>query len=87
MLLPAHVLGAQVKGARVLQVGRQHDGLVTGLTRQLHSHVPCVERDKGKVKTGSQQMFVSKGVEARDGVAERAGGDDVVDSEGGERSF
>ena len=46
--LPALVLGAQVKGARVLQVRRQHDGLISGLARQLHTEIPRVQRDKGK---------------------------------------
>ena len=49
MLLPTLVFSSQVKGARVLQVGREHDSFVASFTRQLHTKIPGVEGDEDKV--------------------------------------
>lgn len=38
--LPSLVLGAQVEGARVLQVGGKDDGLIASLTGQLDAEIP-----------------------------------------------
>lgn len=70
--LPSLVFGAQVEGARVLQVGREDDGLVARLTRQLDAQVPRVERDKGKLEVVLGEVLGSELVEAADGIAERA---------------
>jgi hypothetical protein len=81
--LPSLVLGAQVKGARVLQVGGEDDGLVASLTGQLNTQVPRVERDESKLDVVLDKVFLGKLVEAVDGVAERACIADVLPGEGG----
>lgn len=84
MLLPALVLGAQVKGARVLEVGGQHDGLVAGFTGQLDTQIPGIQGDKGKVEIRRGQMLRGKGVEAINGIAKGAGVANVFPGEGGQ---
>ena len=70
--LPALILGAQIKSTRMLQVGGQYNGLVTGLTGQLHSKIPAIKGDESKLKVLGQEVILGKGVEAIDGVAEGA---------------
>jgi hypothetical protein len=87
MLLPALVLGAQVKGARVLQVRRQHHGLVTSLSRQLDAEVPGIEGDKDKIEVLGREMLIDKGIEPIDGVAETAGGPNMLPGERGKARY
>lgn len=70
--LPTLVLGTKIKGARVLQVGREDDGLVSSLPRKLHTEIPRVQRHKGKLQVLADEVFLSEGVEAVDGIAESA---------------
>jgi hypothetical protein len=81
--LPSLVLGAQIEGARVLQVGREDDGLVASLTGQLDAEVPRVKGDKGKLEVVLGEVLVGELVEAVDGIAERASVADVLPGEGG----
>lgn len=73
VLLPALILGSQIKGARVLQVRWKHNRLVTGLAWELHAKVPGIEGDEDKVEILGREVLGSKGVEAVHGVSEGAG--------------
>ena len=81
VLLPTLILCAQVKGARVLEVGRQHDGLVAGLSRKLDAKVPGIEGDEDKVEVLGSQILGGKGIESADGVPEGTGISDVLPRE------
>lgn len=70
--LPTLVLGTKIKGARVLQVGREDDGLVSSLPRKLHTEIPRVQRHEGKLQVLADEVFLSEGVETVDGIAESA---------------
>lgn len=63
MLLPTSILGAQIERARMLQIGRQNDGLVSRFPRQLDTEVPGIQRDKGEFKIGLDDMFLNERVE------------------------
>ena len=84
MRLPSLVLGAQVKGPRVLQIWRQHHSLVPGLPRQLDTQIPRVQRHKGKLEVLADEVFLGKGVEAVDGVPEGTCGTDMLPGESGQ---
>lgn len=68
MRLPSLVFGAQVEGARVLQIRRQDDGLVAGLTGQLHPQIPRIQRHKRKLEVLADQMFLGERIEPVDGI-------------------
>lgn len=70
--LPSCVFRPEIKGPRVLQVGWQDDGLVSGFPGQLDAEIPGVESDKGKVEVLGDQVLLGKAVEAVDGVPEGA---------------
>lgn len=70
--LPSLVFGAQVEGARVLQVGGKDDGLIASLTGQLDAEIPRVKSDKGKLMVVLDEVLLGELVEAVDGIAERA---------------
>lgn len=72
VLLPTLVFGAQIEGTRMLQVGRQYDGLVAGLAGQLYSQVPGIEGDKNEIKVLRGQVLGSESVEAVNCVSEGA---------------
>lgn len=57
----------------MLQVRWQHNSLITGLTRKLHTEVPRVERDKREFQVLADQVFLREGIEAIDNVTERPG--------------
>lgn len=82
--LPALVLGTQVEGARVLQIGREDDGLVSCLTRQLDTQVPGVKGDKGKLVVVCEQVLLGEGIESVDCIAEGTSIADVLPGQGGE---
>jgi hypothetical protein len=73
MLLPALVLSSQIKGARVLQVGGEDNGLVTSFTWQLDTKVPGIESDEDEVEVLRGQMLRGEGIEAIDGVSKGTG--------------
>lgn len=85
VLLPVLVFGAEVKGARVLQVWGEDDGFVPSLSRKLNAQIPRVQRDKCKLKVLGKE-FLGELVEAGDCVAEGACGADVLPGEGCEGS-
>lgn len=60
MLLPFGVFCAQVVCSGVLQIGRQDHSLVAGLSRQLNTEIPRVERDKGEFQVFRDQVFVGE---------------------------
>jgi hypothetical protein len=69
VLLPMLVLGAQVKGSRVLEIWWEHNGLVTSLARQLHPKIPCIEGHKGELHV-VRQVLLDELIETRDGIPE-----------------
>jgi hypothetical protein len=80
--LPSLVFAAEVERARVLEVRWQDDRLVTGLARQLYTEVPRVEGHEGKLQVLGNEVFLSKGIEAIDGVPESSSVADVFPCEG-----
>lgn len=82
--LPALVFGAQVEGARVLQVCGQHHSLVSGLAGQLHTQIPRIQGHKGKLEVLVGQVFLGEGIESGDGIAEGTCGADVFPGQGGQ---
>lgn len=87
VLLPTLVFGAQVERARVLQVRGKDDRLVAGLTRELDTQVPRVERDEGELEVVGLEVFLGELVEAGDGVAEGASVPDVFPRERGQAGW
>lgn len=73
VLLPALVFSSQVEGARVLQIGRQHDSLVASFSRELNSQIPGIERDEDKVEVLGRQILGSKRVESTDSIPKSTG--------------
>lgn len=70
--LPVLVFGAEVKRARVLEVGGKYDGFVTGFSRKLDTEIPGIEGDEGKFIVLRYQVLGCEGVEPIDGVTECA---------------
>ena len=66
------VLGAQVEGARVLQVRGKDDGLVASLAGQLDAEIPRVQSYKGKLEVVLGEVLLGELVQTVDGIAERA---------------
>lgn len=66
VLLPALVLGAEVESSRVLEIGRQDDGLVAGLTGKLDTEVPGIECDKDEVQVLIREVFARECIESVD---------------------
>ena len=84
MLLPSLIFGAQIKGPRVLEVGREHDSFVSRLTRKLNAQVPRVEGDKGKFGVVGYEVILCEFVKAIDGVTEGARCANMLPCEGGQ---
>lgn len=82
VLLPSLVFGAEVEGARVLEVGGEHDGLVPGFSGKLDAQVPSVESHKDKVEVLRIEVLGSKGIEAIDRVPEGSGISNVFPRQG-----
>lgn len=74
--LPLQILVAQVKHARVLQIHRQHHGLVAGLARKQHPEAVEVDGDKRKVL--ARHLGHEFLVELGDGIFEQKARLDVV---------
>lgn len=72
VLLPSLVLGAEVEGTRVLEVGGKHHGLVSGFSGKLDAQIPGVEGHKDEVKVLGVEMLGGEGIEAIDSVPESA---------------
>jgi len=87
VLLPSLVFRSKVKGARVLEIWRQNNGLVASLARKLNTEIPGVKRDEGEIQVLGGQMFGSKCIEAADGVAESACIADVLPGQSGEAGY
>ena len=68
--LPALVFRTQIKGTRVLEVWRKNDGLIAGLTGQLDTQVPRVERHESEFVIFGQDMLLGEGIESVNGIAE-----------------
>lgn len=68
VLLPSLIFSSQVKGARVLQIRRQHNSLVAGFSRELNSEVPGIEGDEDEIEVFRSQILGSERVEAGDGI-------------------
>lgn len=76
--LPSLIFGAQIEGARVLEVRGEDDRLVSGLTRQLHPKIPRIQRHEGKLQVLADEVFLGEGVKAGDGIAESTCRADVL---------
>lgn len=86
VLLPALVLGAEIKRPRVLKVWWKHNSLVPSLPGKLHAEIPCLEGDEDKFEVLARQVLGRKGVELVDRIAETAGVSDVFPSQGRQAS-
>jgi hypothetical protein len=73
MRLPVLVFGAEVEGARVLEVRWQNNRLVTRLTWQLDPQIPCIQGHKRKFQVVGQEMLLCELVKPIDGFAEGTG--------------
>lgn len=87
MGLPSLVFGAQVKGARVLEVGWKNDGLVAGLAGQLDPEIPRIQGHKGKLEILANQMFLGEGIEAIDGITEGTCRTDMLPCQSGQARY
>ena len=81
-LLPALVLGAEIEGARVLQIRGQHDSLVAGLAWKLDPEVPGIEGNEDKVEVLAREVLVGEGVESSDSVSKGTRVSDMFPSQG-----
>ena len=81
--LPTLVLGAKVECARVLNVRRQYDGLVTRLAGKLDTEVPRIEGDECELEVLGGDVFLVEIGEAVDCVTEGTCVADLVPGEGG----
>ena len=81
MLLPALILGTEVKRTRVLKVWRKDDGLVPGFAGKLHTEVPGVESHEDKVEVLRGQVFVGKRVKPVDRIPKGSGISNVFPSQ------
>ena len=68
--MPAGIFRPEVESAGVLEVRRQHDGLVASLARQLDPKIPRIQRHKGKVEVLADEHLLGKGIEAVDSISE-----------------
>lgn len=84
VLLPSLVLGPEVEGAGVLEIGGQYNGLVAGLAGQLNTQVPGVESDENEVQVLRVELLGRKGVETVHSIPEVAGISDVFPGQGGQ---
>jgi len=84
MGLPSLVLGTEVKSARVLKVRRQDDGLIAGLAGQLDTEIPRVEGHEGKLEVLADEVFLGKGIETVDGIAESTCRADMLPCQSGQ---
>lgn len=82
--LPSLVFGTQVKGARVLQVRRQDDGLVSSLTGQLHPEIPGVEGHERELEILGDEMLLGEGIKPVDGITEGPCIANMLPGEGGQ---
>jgi hypothetical protein len=87
VLLPSLVFRSQVKGARVLEIWRQNNGLVASLARKLNTEIPRVKRDEREIQVLGGQMFGGKSIEAADGIAESACIADMLPGQSGEAGY
>lgn len=82
VLLPSLVLGAEVEGARMLEVGGEDNGLVPGFSGELDTQVPSVEGDEDEVEVLRVEMLGGEGVKAIDSVPEGTSVTNVLPSQG-----
>lgn len=87
VLLPALVLCAEVEGSRVLEVGRQHDGLVAGFARKLNTEVPSIECDKDEVEVLGGQVLGSECIESGDSVSKGTSVSNMLPSQSGQARY
>ena len=69
VLLPSLIFGSQIEGARMLQIRRQHDGLVTSLAGKLDTQIPGVKGNKNELEVISRQVLVGELIESGDRVS------------------
>lgn len=70
VLLPSLIFGAEVEGTRVLKVGGEHNGLVSGFSGKLDAQVPGVEGHKDEIEVLRVKMLGGESIEAIDSVPE-----------------
>lgn len=84
VLLPPLVFGTELKGPRMLQIGRKDDGFIPSLTGKLHTQVPSLQSDEDEVEVLRSQVFGGEGIKAVDSVSEGAGIPNMLPGEGGQ---
>lgn len=82
MLLPSLIFGSQIERAGVLKVRGQNDSLVAGLSGQLDAKVPSIEGNEDEIEVLRSQVFVGKGVESVNGIAEGTSVTDMFPGQG-----
>lgn len=87
MLLPFGIFCTQVVRSRVLQVRRQHHGLVSSFSGKLDTEIPRIERDKGEFEVFRDQMFVGECVKSGNCITESTGIANVFPREGGKTRY
>lgn len=80
VVLPSHVLGAKVEGTGMLEVRREHHGLVASLAGKLNSQIPGIEGDEYELEV--REVLGEKGIEAIDCIPEGTRVPDVLPSQG-----
>jgi hypothetical protein len=68
VLLPALVLSSQIKGSRMLEVGREDNSLVASFSGKLNTKVPSIEGNENEVEVLGCQVFGGEGVESCDSI-------------------
>ena len=81
ILLPALIFCAEVVGTRVLEVWWQDDGFVPSFSGELNPQVPGIKSDEDEVQTLADEVLLSKCVDGRDCIAERASVSNMLPSQ------
>jgi hypothetical protein len=82
VLLPSLVLGAEVEGTGVLQIGGEHNRLVAGLAGELYTQVPGIEGDENEVEILRCQVLGGERVESVDSISKGTSVPNVFPSQG-----
>jgi hypothetical protein len=69
VLLPALIFGAEVKGARMLQIRGQNDCFIPSFSGKLHSEIPRIKSNEDEVEVLGDQVFVGKRIKSIDRIS------------------
>ena len=87
VLLPALILGTQIKGSGMLQVWGQHHGFVPCFSRKLDTEIPRVQGDERELEVIGKQVFLRERIEAVDRITKRTSGADMFPSQSCQASY